>query len=261
MTREDTLAWDGFQPDHLQSRGMPQSWTVIAGQPLEMEVDVPPNQAGSYDAIILASGNTFAPPFQTLLSVPDDWSYLAVWGALADLFGRESEATDRQRSAYCQKRYYAGLQVMLNSNWLISATLDGVVVDTPSLREMDGFSPEWQEDPLAWPSVVLAGTDFLGVSPGTEFFAVGATLVANAPVPVNAGDFVQISRDAWDVVLDEAQFLAALKQGGAEFNDSQPLDQNFFAFAGETNKRLERLAIYRDFMGLEGRRQDIEQPR
>lgn len=261
LTREDTAAWDSFEPDRLQETGTPASWSVITGPALAMDVDVSPDTAGTYDVISLQAGLTFAPPAATLLGTPDDWASLAKWGALGDLLGRESEATDTERSAYCQKRFADGLKAMQASNWLISATLNGLVVDTPSVREMDGYSPEWQNNVNAWPSLVTAGMDFVAGCPRGNLMGSTVVLVGNAPVPINPGDYVQISRDAWDAVLDEAQFLACFKQGGQEFKDSQSLDQNFFATAMATNKRLAKLALFRDMLGLEGRRQDIVEPR
>jgi len=113
-----------------------------------MDVDLGPNVAGSYDVISLQAGANFVPPIPSPMNVPDDWAWLAKWGALADLLSRDSEATDRQRADYCLKRFQMGLQVMKQSNWLVSATINGMPVDTPSMRELDGYSPEWENTPV-----------------------------------------------------------------------------------------------------------------
>jgi len=260
MNREDNLAWDSFQAGHLQQAGPPANWSVIAGPPLAMDVDVAPNVAGKYDVIALQSGPTFAPPSLSQMGVPDDWTWVAKWGALADLLGRDSEATDRERADYCLKRYADGLKAMRESNWLLLATINGVAVDTPSLREMDGFSPEWQDNPNAWPGLVTAGMDLVAPCPVTNC-GVSFTLVGNAPVPVNPNDYVQVSRDVWDVVLDYAQAIASFKMGGAEFAGTKDLEKNFFALAVENNKRLSKLGLFSDTLHLEGKRQDISQPR
>jgi hypothetical protein len=130
-----------------------------------MDVDIAPNVSGGYDMLSLQAGLSFAPPAATLLNVPDDWSWLAKWGAMADLLGRDSEATDRERADYCLKRYQQGLEVMKQANWLLIALINGVPVDTPSVRDMDGFSPEWENDLTAWRSVVTAGVDLCAVCP------------------------------------------------------------------------------------------------
>lgn len=259
MTREDGMAWDGFEPLHAQMPRVPQSWGVITGPPLAMDVDTAPNVAGVYDVISLQAGQTFNPPTQTLLGVPDDWSWLAKWGALAELFGRDSEATDRERAAYCLKRYNDGLKIMEQANWLLRATINGIPVDTPSVREMDGFSPEWQNSATAWPSVVTAGMDFVGPTPGSQ--GVSMVLVGNAPVPVGDNDFVQVSRDSFDAIIDYAQVLASFKMGGFEFAQTKDLEKNFFLQAQENNVRLAKMGIFSDMLHLEGNRQNINQPR
>lgn len=262
LTREDTIAFDAFEPDHLQTSQFPSSWSVVTGPPLAMDVDTAPNVPGTYDVISLQAGAVFAPPVAMLLGVPDDWSWLPKWGALADLLGRDSEATDRQRADYCLKRYMAGIQIMQASNWLVSATIGGVPVDTPALKDMDGFSPEWQDNLSAWPSLVQAGMDFAAPCPVPAVLTgVSMILVGNAPIPVLDGDFVQVSRDVFDAILDYAQVLASFKQGGAEFAATIDLERNFFTVAAQTNRRLMDMALFRDMAGLEGRRQDIAQPR
>lgn len=262
MTREDTLAWDSFEPAHAQTPRVPQSWGVIDGPPLALNLDTGPNIPGSYDVIALMAGEPFGPPTPTLLGVPDDWSWVAKWGALAELLGRDSEATDRERAKYCIKRYEDGQKIMQQSNWLLTGTINGIPVDTPSVREQDGWVPEWQNNSTAWQAIVTAGMDFLAPCPvGGTPRGVSLVLVGNAPVPVLDADFVQISRDAWDVILDYCQVLASFKSGGTEFTDTKDLEMNFFKFAAETNKRLAAMGLFRDMLGLEGRRQNIHQPR
>jgi hypothetical protein len=150
---------------------------------------------------------------------------------------------------------------MRQSNWLLTATLNGIVVDTPSLREMDGFLPEWQNNSSAWPSLVTAGMDFLAPCPVAPTTGVSCVVVGNAPIPVNDTDFVQVSRDVFDAILDYAQLLASFKMGGSEFTQARELEKNFFAVAMQNNKRLSNMGIFSNMLHLEGRRQDINQPR
>ena len=262
LCREDTLVFDAFEPAHLQTNQTPGSWSVVTEPPLAFDVDTAPTVPGVYDVISLQSGPVFNPPVSSLLGVPDDFAWVCKWGALADLLGRESEATDRPRADYCLKRYQDGLKVMARSNWLLSATVNGLPVDTPSLKEIDAFSPEWENTGTAWPCIVQAGMDFFGLcSPVIPFTGVSMVVVGNAPVPALDGDFVQVSRDVFDVILDYAQMLATFKQGGAEFASTKDLENNFMAAAVQTNKRLSNLGLYRDVAGKVGQKQNIDQPR
>jgi len=227
-----------------------------------MDVDTAPNVSGTYDVLALQAGLVFTPPATMLLGVPDDWAWLAKWGALADLLSRDSEATDRLRAAYCLDRYMTGLKIMKASNWLVSATINGIPVDTPSVREMDGFAPEWQNNAVAWPSLVQAGMDFVAACPIAATLAgVSMILVGNAPIPILDTDFVQISRDQFDAILDYAQVLASFKMGGEEFLSTKGLEKNFFTMAAEQNKRLLKLGLFGDMAHSAGKRQDRTQPR
>ena len=87
------------------------------------------------------------------------------------------------------------------------------------------------------------------------------TVVGNAPLPVEPGDFIQVSRDVYDVILDYAQVLASFKQGGEEFASTKDLEMNFFQAALATNKRLAKMGVFADMLHLQGNRQNVDQPR
>ena len=263
LTREDTSAFEYFQVGYLGSQPSafgPMSWSVASEPPLAFDVDSAPNQPGTYDVISLQSGTTFAPPASTLMSVPNDWAYLPMWGALADLLGSESEQTDNARAQYCLKRFVDGLQIMRQSNWLVQANINGVPCDTPSLHEQDLYSVEWQNNTGAWPAVVQAGIDMVGVCP-VAACSVDVTLVGNAPILDSGGTLLQVSRDDWDSVLGYAQRLASFKMGGAEFAATANLEQDFYRAAQATNKRLLDMGIFTMELRTEGQRQDENQPR
>lgn len=259
LTREDRRAWDAFEVDHFQTDGTPGSWSVSTGPPLSLDVDVAPNVPGTYELISLLSGQQFAPPVGTLLGVPDDWAWVCKWGALSDLLSRESEATDRPRAAFCLQRYMSGLAAMKASNWLVCAQLNNVPVDTPSLAEMDRYSPEWQENET-WPTLVVAGMDYVAPCPVNkpgQITGVEVTVTGNAPIPILDNDFVQVSRDTFDSILAYAQVLAAFKQGGQEFEDTLQLLEEFAIAAEQANKRIANMGLFSDVLKSQGKRQDI----
>lgn len=262
LTREDSSAWDHFTPAHLQTSSLPTAWSVIAGPPLTLDMDTAPNVPGTADVLALVSGPIFAPPAATLLGIPDDWAWVAKWGALADLLSQESETTDLPRAEFCRQRYMDGLKAMGLSNWLLLAEINGVPVDTPSVRELDSFSPEWEEDAGAWPGIVLAGTDLIAPCPlPTSQIGVLLTLVGNAPIPILDTDYLQIARDAFDAILSYAQFLAMFKQGGAEFTAGTKLMAEFAMAVQSTNARISQMGLFADVLRTAGRREEVEQPR
>jgi hypothetical protein len=265
MYREDNLAFEYYEPDYLQSASsVPNAYDITTTPPLSISVDVPPVNAGTYDLLVLQSGADLIPPAVTVLGLPDDYCWVAKWGALADLLGRESEATDRLRADWCLKRYMDGLKLLAASSWMLLGQINGVPVDTPSLAEMDQYSPEWDSDPNAVQSIVTCGIDFFAVSPVPDIaspISVFLNLVGNAPVPVADQDFVQISRDGWDSVLSYAQFLAAFKMGGAEFMNAMDLEKEFITYAAMTNSHLQAMGLYSDVLDQMGQKQQRSQER
>lgn len=263
LMRSDDTAFNYYQPDYLQEDpGTPSQYNVASLPPLTMEVDVPPSGVGNYDLIVLQAGDALTPPTPSLLNVPDDNAWVLKWGALADLLGRESEATDDVRAAYCQQRYSDGLKLMQGTPWVMECQINEEPADFVSVAEMDQYNPEWDSGEPDYGIVITAGTDFFTVVPDpANDLSVTLTVLGNAPVPVADGDFIQCSRDVWDSILDYAQFLAAFKQGGAEFAAAQPLEKKFLAAAIETNGRLETLGLFADLYDGEGRRQVDHQQR
>lgn len=261
LARDDHWAWDRFEPYHAQTPGTPVSWGVIEGPPLTLALDFPPDVPALLDVIALMSGPTFAPPVSTVMAIPDDWTWVAKWGALADLLGQESETTDNPRAQFCQQRYLDGLKAMIASNWLVLGRINGLPVDTPALAEMDHYAPDWEIDPNAWPSVVVAGMDFVAPCPvmtwPTDIQGVLLRVVANAPVPAADDDYVQVSRDTFDTILNYAQAIAMFKQGGAEFAAGAQLLQQFAMAVIETNSRLANMGLFPDVMKTQGKRQDV----
>jgi hypothetical protein len=257
MTREDSQAFQYFEPDYLQTNAIPQSWGVVSEPPLSFAVDTAPNTAGQYDVLALLSGPVISPPTAALLGVPDDWSWVPMYGALADLLNREPESSDRQRAAYCLQRYAQGLEAMVNSNWLLKATVNGIAVDTPSVYEMDTWAPEWQASNGNLPAVVQAGIDFVAPTPGVGQ-AISMTLVQNAPLLDVTNTYVQVSRDDFEAVLNYAQHISVFKQPGQGFAATMPLLQDFMRSASATNKRLLTYGLYSEALKTQGQRQEME---
>lgn len=263
LMRNDDTGLNYYQPDYLQTdETTPTQYNIASLPPLTMQVDIAPALPGKYDLIALESGPSLAPPTPALLNVPDDNAWVLKWGALADLLGRESEATDRLRATYCRARYSDGLKLMQNTPWVMQARINDVPADLVSVQEMDQYAPEWDSVGSGFAAVVLCGTDFFTVVPDeANDMSLTLTVLGNAPVPVLNGDFIQCSRDVWDVILDYAQFLAAFKQGGAEFTSSLELEKGFIAAAMAINGRLAKLGLFANEFEQEGQREVRAQER
>lgn len=260
LYRDDTVAQEWYEsPLYQQAPGVPQTFMLSSEPPLTFDVDIAPSQPGTYEAITLLSGTAFVPPANTLLNVPDDFSWVLIWGALSDLLGRESEATDRQRADFCIKRYLDGLNLLLKTPWIMLARLNGVAVTTDSIVAADRYSPEWDSTPTSFgPFVATGGIDFLAAPVG---MSVGLTVLGNAPIPVADGDPVQVSRSNWDTVLDLAQTFACFKMGGADFQSALEMESRAIQACSAENTRLKSTGSFADVLVQRGQAQERDQER
>ena len=260
LYRDDTVALEFYQaPVYQQTSATPQTFSLSSEPPLSWDVNVPPAQPGTYEAVVLESGAAFVPPAATLLNVPDDFAWALEWGALADLLGRESEATDRERAAYCLRRYQDGLNLLLKTPWVILGNVTGIATSVDSIAAIDRYMPEWDSNPTGFgPVVVVGGIDFLAAPTGTS---TGVTVLGNAPVPVLDADFVQVSRSNWGTVLDLAQSLACFKMGGAEFKEGLELESRAIQACAAENSRLKSTGSFSDILVQRGQAQDRNQER
>jgi hypothetical protein len=260
LYRDDTVALEWYEsPLYQLPSGTPQTFQLSSEPPLSFDVDITPNQPGVYEALVSQSGTPFAPPASTLLGIPDDWAFVLEYGALADLLGRESEATDRERAAYCLKRYQDYLTVITKTPWIMLGSVNGVACSVDALEDTDQYSVGWDLDPSNFgPVIVTAGVDTFASPVGSS---IGITCLGNAPLLDSSGTYLQVSRDQWDTVLDLAQSLASFKLGGAEWKAALELEARAIKFAAAENSRLKSLGAFTDVILQRGGAQDRVQER
>lgn len=264
LGREDINTRDAFGPLLGIQPGDPESWMITANQPLQFDLSRPPNQPATLDLIASFAGASFVPPAATVLGLPDDWAWVAMYGALADVLANSPEGHDSAREKYCNQRYAQGMKAMLKLPWLLQASVASIAVDTPSYKEMDAWLQNWEvRQPADDPNIVVGGIDFvaLGPFPTTDTASSVLTVVGNAPIPVADGDEVQLSRDGVDAVLDYAQHVASFKRGGVDFAETMPLFEQFEAYCRKKNSQYAALGIFRPQLIEEGNRVEAIDPR
>ncbi len=265
LGREDVATVHAFQPAHQIEPGEPVSWLITDSEPLTFECSCPPNQPGTWDMLVSFSGATLAPPATTVLGLPDDWCWVALYGALADVLANAPEGRDAARAKYCLQVYEQGRKAMQELPWLSEASVASIAVDTPGYEEMDTQAQNWEQTQNATdPTIVVGGVDLVALAP---FNATAATISAvltvtgNAPVPVADGDMVQLSRDGVDAILARSQHVAMFKQGGADFAATLPLLEQFEAYCRTKNRQYAALGIFRPDLLDAGQRNDERDPR
>lgn len=255
LYRDDTVANEWFNaPLYQLSSGTPQTFSLSSEPPLSWQVDIPPDQPGTYEAVVLQSGESFNPPTPTLIGIPNDFAWVLEFGALADLLGQEEESTDRERSAYCLKRYQDGLQLMLTSPWIELGRVNSQAVSIDSIVAMDRYSPEWDSNPTGFgPVIVSGGMDFVAAPVNSN---IGLTVLGNAPVPTLGTDYIQCSRSDMDIIYDLAQSRACFKMGGNSFKESLELEKRAIQACSAENSRLKSIGAYSDILDQRGNAQE-----
>ena len=255
LYRDDTIANEFYEvPLYQQQAGTPQTFSLSSEPPLSWDVDIAPALPGNYEAVVTLSGAPFNPPTPTLIGLPDDWTYILMWGTLADLLGRQSEATDNERADYCMRRYRDGLTLIQKTPWIELAKINGQAVSIDSIVSTDRFDPEWDSNPTGFgPVVVVGGVDFVATPVNSS---CGCTLLARAPVPINLGDFVQVSRSDWEIVISLAQVRASWKMGGAEFKSALAMEKEALQACALENTRLRSLGAFSDLLVQRGQAQE-----
>lgn len=264
LGREDVNTVNSFGPLLNIKPGSPESWLITANQPLQFDVSCPPNQPATLDLIVNFAGASFVPPATTVLGLPDDWAWVAMYGALADVLANSPEGADPAREKYCNQRYAQGVKAMLKMPWLLQASVASIPVDTPSFKEMDAWLQNWEtRQPAEDPNIVVGGIDFVALAPFPTTVTVSSvlTVIGNAPIPVADDDEVQLSRDGVDAVLDYCQHIASFKRGGTDFAQTMPLFEQFEAYCRRKNSQYASLGIFRPQLVMEGNRGDELDPR
>lgn len=264
LYQDDSLAMEYFENSYLQTSGPPLTWDVIGSQPQILGFDSAPNSANTLDCLAVLSGGVVTPPTPSPLLIPDDFFWVLKYGMMADMLSKETESRDLLRAQYCEQRFSEGVRVMMELPWLMQAQLNGIPVDTPSFYEADQYDYEWQSNPNAMSQVIRGGIDLFAISPiipASTSVAVSMSLIANMPIPTADNQFVQISREILDVIVDEAEHLAQIKEGGQEFQESLALHQRFIKMAVDNNRRLKESGIFPTDLRRPISKEDEAEPR
>jgi hypothetical protein len=265
MWPDDTWAEQSFAANYLQlPAGTPFAYLLSTEPPISFDTDRAPNAAGSYELLTVESGGAVTPTTPTPLFIPDDWAHVLKWGVLADLLGRESNAKDSLRAGYCEQRYRMGLKLLAIAPALLALRIGNRVLQIDSVRSADLYRASWQAEAAGTPDMAFhSGLNLIALAakPDAGPYSLTATVVENAPIPVNAIAKVQVARDELEAVLDYAQHIASFKMGGQEFLSTIPLFQRFMTQAQIYNSKLSEMGEYTSVLYALSQRQEQMAPR
>ncbi len=259
----DLWAQQSFEAGFPQGApGIPLTYRLSTEPPLGFDVDVQPVVPGRWDLLTINAGPDLSISAATILPIPNDWCWVAKWGAMAQLLARENVASDQFRSKYCLARYKQGLAAMRAAPALLGARINDVPVVVTPITAADFYNANWQAITPGTPTdLYYAGLNMVAPSPiPTGVNSITASVVRNMILPSVDADFIQVGRDDVAAVLDESQHLAMLKAGGAEFAETFPLHGNFLRRCMLYNSKLSALSLYLEFLDGRGQRDDQIHP-
>jgi hypothetical protein len=257
MWRDDEHGAMSHSPDWLQTPGTPQAYSVSASPPLTVQLFSPPLASGSLDLITVQSGATLNPAGGVVMGVPDDFTWVVRFGALADLLGKDGQAYDPTRAQYCEQRWDEGVALARLGGSVVQAQLSNVPVQLAGLYELESHTPNWQNIQDTPEQCFLAGLNILGFSPVPNgIFSLSVDVIRNAPIPTGDTDYLEVGREELEAILQYAQHLASFKMHGQEFESTKKHYENFWKLAMLRNSRL--AASARNFGVLNDRSQQEE---
>ena len=244
LKREDEWAFTNYQrtwqtpvPPSIR---WPTGYSVGVTPPLSVQLAPPPSVVGSIELISIVNGLALNPSTPVLLGIPDDWTWVVKFGALADLLSKTGVSADSQRAAYCEARWQQGVKLAAQASVVLQGFINGAVGRLFSVQEADIYRRTWETTPGAPQQVLTMGQNMLALSPppdgGTSAgpYTITLDVVANMPVPISNSDCVNEGLDdsLLDAILDYAEHLALFKEGPDQLTASMDLYQRFVRVCG-----------------------------
>lgn len=244
----DEYGMTSFYPNWpIDSASKPLVYMLTTVPTLELQFGPTVNDIGTLELItIQCPSGAFDPTVSaTLLNIPNDLAWSIKWGVLARQLGKDGRSYDPQRSQYCDERWQQALKLSTLMPTVLRVHIEGRAVSLTSLKEMDAFSPTWQNESGPPERVVVAGPNLIALHPiPDDEYTITFSVIRNAPLPADDDEYLQLGREHINYVLDYAQHLASFKMGGAEFQMTLPLYESMLEGAMKHNEQLRAYAQY-----------------
>lgn len=264
LWRDDEETANFLLPNWAANPSIPEAYSAFLTPPVSIQIIPPSNDVGTIDLITVNNPSNLDQTVGTLLFIPDDFSWVTKWGALAALLSKDTQAYDPIRAKYCQTRYEEGIRFALTLSLIQQAYLDGIAVAPQSFDDIDGMLPSWQNQATGTPTELLsAGRNLIALTPTPDSnqHSVQLDVVRNIPIPLVDGDFLQIGKEFFEAVLDYSVHLAMFKDEGDEFFATVPLANNLMQMALQHNAVLNAEARGYTVMEKYSTKEEIDRPR
>jgi len=222
----------------------PTMFSTILSPPKGLQLIPLSKDLGTVDILTINNPSNLDVSTGVLLNIPDDHSWIIKWGALADLLGRDSQAYDPVRSKYCEQRFEHGIQLAIADSCIYQALINNSIIQAQSLNDFDSYNYNWQNETGIPTELAIISRNLIALTPTPQDSgtSIALNVLRNVPIPSSDGDFLQISREAYDLLLDYAYHLAMFKCQGTEFQGSFPMLDRFMQSGLLNNSKLSESA-------------------
>ncbi len=264
LNREDEFAFTTFSPSwNLSPKPKPQAYSVGATPPLSIRIAPAPLDTGELHVLAVEVGPTLDPVTGVILGMPDDWTWVVKFGALADLLQQDGLATDVARAQYCEQRYREGVGLaVVAPGPVMAGTINDVELTINTVSDADRYLVGWMNNTTRPPKLLaMAAQNVMAVvprAPASGSFGVSLDVIRRMPVD---GTYLQIPDEAYDAVLDLAEHLGTFKLGGDEFARSSVLLDRFYKYCGVDLSRFRASVPNLDALTNAVERNDAVNPR
>lgn len=240
---------------------VPEAYSMLLPPPVTLQLIPIPTDVGTVDLITVTNPADLDETVGVLLNVPDDFGWVIKWGALADLLSRDGEAFDPKRAAYCDNRFLEGVRYAQLGGTIDNIHINSIPIAPNDIDELDAFNPSWQNAATTPTDAAILGRNLIALSPTPDdIYSVLVDVVRNMPMPTSDSSFVQVGKEHIDAILDYCVHLAMFKVGGAEFDATIPLANNFMQQAMLHNQQLKAEAKGYDIMQNYSKKQEVDKP-
>lgn len=240
--------------------GNPKVYAQSVLPPASIQIHPPPAINGALDLCGTYSISGLAPSVNpTTIRIPDDLIWGVRFGVLADLLSTDGQDPDPARASYCEGRFQQAVQLAKLHPSILLPEIQGVGLNVESIHTVDNARPGWQRVSRRPKNMGMVGRNlFCLADTPDDTYGLSFDLVRNMPVPAADGDYLQISEEMLEPVLDYAMHLASFKMGGQEFQQTQTLYKNFIMAAAEQNSRIRQFSFFNDILRKPGMEQSAE---
>jgi hypothetical protein len=198
----------------------PRAYAISYSPQLTLDLWPPPQVSSTLSIQGIKSGVTLDPSLcSTILTIPDDASFLLKYRTISDLLSGDGLARNYPMAQYCDQRYQDGLASMaryLSILWENDAGPRGPIT---SVSQWDQVRPTWRQEIGGPPrSVAQLNWNTVGVRPVPNgIYTITFETIRKAILPISDSDFIQVGREHMQCLYDYAQHIALIKSQGQEF--------------------------------------------